>query len=112
MREQNALYAFEFGEPVYPIPTFRQQILAAFRLQILFTLLPVLLIGLIRDVAYVVLQHFGRSGSGLLDLLLTLGAMALIFILSPELLRRVLPTHRLPVSELRDRLEEIGRAHV
>lgn len=105
VREQNALYAFEFGEPVYPIPTFRQQILAAFRLQILFTLLPVLLIGLIRDVAYVVLQHFGRSGSGLLDLLLTLGAMALIFILSPELLRRVLPTHRLPASELRDRLE-------
>jgi len=109
VREQNALYAFEFGEPVYPIPTFRQQILAAFRLQILFTLVPVLLIALMRDVAYVVLQRLGHSGNSATDLLLTLGAMALIFILSPELLRRVLPTHRLPASDLRDRLEAMCR---
>ena len=107
VREQNAVYAFEFGEPVYPIPTFGQQLLAAFRLQILFTLLPTLLISFTHDIASVLYHTLGRRESDAADLATTVLAAGLVFLLSPELLRRVLPTSPLPPSELRDRLQAL-----
>lgn len=113
VREKNAMYSFEFGEPIYPIPSFTQHILAAFRLQILFTLVPVLAIGLVRDVAGLILNHYGSATGGTADAVMTLTATGGVFLLSPELLRRVLPTQPLPSSELRERLEALcDRLHL
>ncbi|MGN6507059.1 MAG: M48 family metallopeptidase [Tepidisphaeraceae bacterium] len=109
IREQNALYAFEFGEPVHPVPTLWQYVATNTRQQILFTLAPLLVVALVRDALHTLadLLHLGASEQ--VDLLISLLSVAAVFVISPEILRRVLPTEALPASALRSKLEHICR---
>ena len=107
IREQNALYAFEFGEPVHAVPTLRQYLFAGIRQQILFTLAPLVLAGVVRDVLHVAAMTLGFRSTVNLDTLLWLATGVTVFVMAPEILRRVLPTEPLPDSPLRTRLETI-----
>jgi STE24 endopeptidase len=111
-REQSLLNQLEADLPVHRPPTFRSYFLANLRLQLLFMVVPVLLIVLLHDLL--------RLGTTLAignrwDLndsenpLTWLAAAALVFFYAPEILRRVLHTERLPDSPLRRRLEALCR---
>lgn len=109
VREQNALWAVEMGEPVRLPPTLLSYLMHGLRSQVLFTLAPVLAIAFVRDGLFVVAGRTGWISPDNVDLVVTLIAVAVVFTLSPELLRRVLPTEPLAESPVRDRLEELSR---
>ncbi len=113
LREQNLLAALDMDLPVHVTPGFRSYFTANVRLQLLFTLVPILLIFALRDTA--VLLHgaigYGWDLSMTMESLVTLASTALIFLVAPEILRRVLHTQRLPDSPLRRRLEALCRRH-
>jgi STE24 endopeptidase len=116
LREQNILIQLNENLPLQPPPTFRTYFFVNLRLQLLFTIAPALLLLVLHDVLSLALppvfNHIallaGRQELG--EALITL-PLAIFLIFSPELLRRVLDTERLPDCPLRDRLIEIARRH-
>ena len=105
LREQTVLVNLNDDLPVHAPPTFRDTIGANFRLQVLFTLLPVFLILLLRDVTVLVLALANvRDAKGVENWVMGPAMMA-VFLFAPELLRRALRTERLADSPLRRRLE-------
>ena len=120
LREQSVLVHLDENLPVHAPPRFLSYISSYLRLQLLFTLVPVALILLVRDVACTVLWKGGfveplaASGPQVdlpanVEVGVLLAAMALVFVFAPEVLRRVLKTQPLPPSALRNRLEAMCR---
>ena len=111
-REQGIVSQFEGYLPVHKPPTFRSYFASNVRLQLLFMVVPVLVISLLHD-----LLRLGAT--------MTVGtrwelnnaenpvtwliAAGLIFLFAPEILRRVLHTEPLPNGPLRRRLEALCR---
>jgi STE24 endopeptidase len=108
VREQSILSAFDRDLPIHEPPGFGGYFASHFRLQILFTLVPIVLVLGVVDALDVALRPVARSvgaeTAGHLHQALVLLAVAGIYILSPEILRRVLPTRPLEDSPLRQRL--------
>ncbi len=106
LREQSMLGALEADLPIYAPPRFRDYFLSNVRLRLLFTVVPIFLIVLLRDLLlfFVSGRPFGLSGEAL-DATAMLLAAGLVFVFAPEILRRVLHTQRLEDGPLRRRLE-------
>jgi len=115
LREQSLLLQLEAGLPVHSPPRFLRYLTANFRLQILFAILPILLVIATRDVIVIGVRVWNPSlpiGDGV-DTTASLVALALVYVFAPELLRRVLDTRPLPASPLRTRLENLcGRTNM
>lgn len=111
LREQNLLAQLNDDLPLHAAPSFWSFFAANLRLQLLFTIVPVLLILLLRDLAAASLRPLGLhlEAHEELEALVNLSATACIFILAPQILRYVLHTQRLPESDLRQRLEAMCR---
>lgn len=127
LREQHVLLQLEEGTPLHAPPTFGEYVSSNLRLQVLFTLVPVLLIVLVRDVvAWGVFGHYpgldrhignalgDRHGAqdnaqDFIEFATFLIASGMIFIVAPEILRRVLKTSPLPDGPLRRRLDAMCR---
>jgi STE24 endopeptidase len=110
LREQSVLVNLDEDLPVHAPPTFRESVGANFRLQIAFTLAPVLFILALRDLTAVILGLAGlKDAKGFEDLVM-LPATVCVFVFAPEILRRVLRTEKLPDSPLRQRLEAMCRS--
>jgi len=118
LRDQSMLVNLNEDLPVHRSPGLASFVLTNLRLQVLFTLVPVVLILLIRDVACVGLWRGGAIDVDPLDgsilpqgaeVWVTLGALAMVFLFVPEMLRHVLKTEPLPPSALRNRLEALCR---
>jgi len=109
MREQSIVFQIEDGVPVHGSPRFRDYFWSQVRLQLLFTLVPVLLILLARDVISIILTvaRITLEQRELFEGFATLGASAIVFLFAPEILRRVLQTQPLPAGQLRTRLEKM-----
>jgi STE24 endopeptidase len=113
LREQNILSDINAGEPVHAPPTFRRYFVSNLRLQVLFTLVPVVLILAAHDLALVVMWKAGwldRAGAEV-HAGISMASAALVLLLAPEILRRVLDTRPLPHDALRGRLEAMCRRH-
>ena len=111
-REQGVLAQLESDLPVYRPPTFRSYFSANVRLQLLFMIVPVLLIALLHDLirlgaALAVGDRWELSNAE--NPFTWLIAAALVFFFASEILRRVLHTEPLPSSPLRRRLESLCR---
>lgn len=110
-REQSLLDQLENDLPVHAPPTRGQFVRSQVRQQLLFLLLPVLMILALRDAmlvtAWVAKFNIGRLGDFENWVLLPSGAIVYLF--APSLLRRVLHTRPLEDSPLRRRLEAICR---
>lgn len=104
IREQSLLLLLDRDLPVHAPPSLRQALLAGVRLQILFTAAPVLLILLLRDAAAAALRLAAIDPGPEIEAALLLACAGVVYVLAPELLRRILRTSPLPDSELRDRL--------
>ncbi|MGC4032893.1 MAG: M48 family metallopeptidase [Tepidisphaeraceae bacterium] len=109
VREQNAMYAIEFGEPVRPVPTRLAYLMHAVRSQILFTLVPLFCIAVTRDSLAMALRALGFEATQA-ETVSTLTAAVVVFVLAPEIIRRVLPTRSLPDSPARERLEAFAKS--
>ena len=110
LREQSMLGQLEADLPIYAPPNFRDYFLSNVRLRLLFTVVPIFLIVLLRDLLLLLgaTRPFGLSGD-LLDPAAMIVAAALVFVFAPEILRRVLHTERLEDGPLRRRLEAMCR---
>ena len=103
------LYLFR-GKPLRPVWPLLQYLLYNLRHQVLFILIPMLLILAAHDVVIryqkAIQQITGVDYAA--DLLIGLAALA-VAVTSPEILRHVWITQRLPDGPLRDRLVHIAR---
>lgn len=109
IREQNLLIRLDDDLPVHAPPSFGQYFMGQFRLQMLLTLVPVLLVLAIEDTGVALISVLFHEPSDDLRLVVTFVAIGLIFLLSPLVLSRVLPTETLPAGPLRSRLEATCR---
>ena len=110
LREQSVLVNLNDDLPVHAPPTFWETVDANFRLQIAFTLVPVIFILVLRDLAVIALGLSGlKNGKGIEDAVM-LPATLLVILLAPELLRRVLRTEKMADTPLRRRLDAMCRA--
>jgi Zn-dependent protease with chaperone function len=109
LREQTLLLDWENDLPLHQPPPFRSYFSMNLRLQVLFTVVPVLMIVATRDLMMLGatrgLHWTGDRLQPRAELLASVVAAALVFLLAPEVLRRVLRTTPLPPSPLRMRLE-------
>jgi STE24 endopeptidase len=113
MREQSLLVQLNEDLPFCAPPTFRTYFNAKFRLGILFTAAPVLVLLVLRDIIWLaihpILAHWDwfATHPSAVDAIASAPATLAILILAPEILRRVLQTEPMPDSPLRRRLEAI-----
>jgi STE24 endopeptidase len=115
LREQNLLIQLNDSLPVHAPPNFWVYFSVNFRLQILFTVAPVLALMLLRDILGIALppvfHHIPwlRDQQSLIEACISIPSAVTILLLGPELLRRVLDTEPMPDSPLRRRLQEVCR---
>ena len=131
LREQHLWSQLDEGTPLHAPPALGAYLLANLRLQVFFTLVPVLMIVGVRDVAAVTfLDHSHRPAATVrspdrdgrdanrearevpdeaAEFLIFLASSGLVFVFAPEVLRRVLKTSPLPDGPLRRRLEGLCR---
>jgi Zn-dependent protease with chaperone function len=113
LKEQAILYRADQGLPIHSPPALATFFVEHIRQQLLFTLLPIILIVVARDllalgyllksrwVGGAALSHSGGEW-------IAFPAAAMIFLFAPELLRRVIPTERMPADwPLRRRLQAL-----
>jgi Zn-dependent protease with chaperone function len=110
LREQNLLVELDNDLPLYRPPGFRSYFFSNFRLQILFTLVPVAMIVLVRDaITWGTLWWLGKpltsDSSNVLEFIASLTAAGGVFVFAPVILARVLNTSPMPDSPLRQRLD-------
>lgn len=115
LREQSILLRFDRNLPVQAPPSFAQYFWTNFRLQVLFTVVPILLILTVVDLSTVAVRplvgQWDDATVGWFQQALILTAAAGIYIVSPDLLRRILRTVPLEDSPLRRRLLALAARH-
>ena len=111
LREQSLLVQFDANLPVYAPPGFGKYFRSHLRLQLLFTLVPVLMILALRDIGVAIASMFNvsRDAAVHVEAAIMLGSTATVFLLAPEILRRILHCRPLPDSPIRRRLEALCR---
>ncbi len=112
LREQNLLIQLNDDLPIQSPPGFGSYFAANFRLQLLFILVPILLIIFLGDLATFAFHPLvGRTATETEQAIINIAAAAVVFIFAPQILRHVLDTSRLPDSPLRSHLMDMCRRH-
>ena len=113
LREQNLLFRLDQDLQIYTSPTLGQYFRQNFRLQILFTAIPILLILLVHDVVMVALWKATpvNIDSNVTEGIVTLCSALSVFVVVPGVLYRILGARSLPPSALRDRMEAMCVMH-
>lgn len=106
-RESRVLEDIEDGLPIYVPPPALRYWSMALRQRLLFALVPLLLLMAARDAAVLSLWAAGAAPSERMETWLFVGSALLVIAVSPELVRRLLPTRPLAPGALRDRLERL-----
>jgi STE24 endopeptidase len=107
--EQNLLVLHDNDRPIYAPPGPWRYVWSAIRGQILFTLVPILGVLLIRDLAAGVLHLLNRPMTEMIELAVFVASLMFAFIFAPMLMVRVLGARPLAAGELRDRLEAFSK---
>ena len=107
LKEQGVLTQLENDIPVYHPQRLPAYLLTQLRLQLLFTLLPVLLILVVHDVITLAFKLLSRSAQipETVQAVALFSSTVVVFVIAPELLRRILKTRPLPASDLRNKLQ-------
>jgi len=120
MREQNLLYQLEADLPVVAPPDFRGYFTHKLRGQLLFVLVPWTAIKVLLDLSGLVMQGISHTAIGghwlshapvkeFSDSAVSFACVLVVLMISPELLRHVLDTQKIPESPLRESLSDICR---
>ncbi|HQY88035.1 MAG TPA: M48 family metalloprotease [Tepidisphaeraceae bacterium] len=107
-REAQAQELMDNNLPVHMPPSVGRFLWLNVRMQLLVTATPVFAGLMVSDVASAVLKQFGLQAGPALNLLLFLITLAVVFVLSPWLLTKVLDADRMPDTPLRRRLETLA----
>ncbi len=118
LREQNVLSQLESDLPVFAPPTFRGYFVHKLRVQLLFVLVPWLLIKMLHDFGVLGLLGLGHTEVGRhwlaravvrdwSEAVVSFACVLVVLLISPEILRHVLHTERLADLPLRKSLKEI-----
>ncbi|HUB24420.1 MAG TPA: M48 family metallopeptidase [Tepidisphaeraceae bacterium] len=112
-REQGLLAQLDAGFPIHQPPTLGSYFRVHLRLQLFFTIVPILALVALRDLLSLGLRPLGldEEKSVVIQLGVSLATAALVLLFAPVLLKRVLHTETLPPGPLRQRLESICRRH-
>ena len=113
LREQNLLSRLDQDLAVYTSPPFKHYARQNFRLQILFSAIPILMILALHDLAMIVLWKgfkLNIQGSAI-EGIVTLSSAITVFVVVPVILYRILGARSLPQSALRGRMEAMCRQH-
>lgn len=116
VRDAALIRAFDEGQPVHAMPSRWRYVLLQLRLNVLFLLVPLLLIVTWSDLMEIIVPVAAIPSERepydeLLNQGLTLAGAFGIFILAPLMARVVLDLHRLPDGAVRDRLLKVCRDH-
>jgi Zn-dependent protease with chaperone function len=120
VREQGVLAQLEADLPVFAPPPFASYFANKLRVQLLFTVVPVLLILALHDAANLGVRAAIASGrlggrwsqpgrAESVDSALYVTTVVLVLLMVPAILRHVLSTRRLPDGRLRDGLTDVLR---
>jgi STE24 endopeptidase len=110
LREQNLLTRLDGDLPVYPPPSLGVYFVGKLRMQLLFTIVPILLIVATRDALSWPLHAAGvLKPQSALDMTISAVAAIAVFVFVPRVLARVLDTEPLSDPALRERLDAIAR---
>jgi len=121
LREQSFEAMLDNDLPVFAPSGFRNYFGNKLRIQLLFTIVPVMLILCVHDLQAIllnVLRHHGAGGqlgisgqiSDTAEGVMSIISAQIVILFSPLLLRRVLHTEPLPTSPLRERLEVMSKS--
>jgi STE24 endopeptidase len=112
-REQGMLAQLDAGLPIHQPPTLRSYLRVNLRLQLLFIVVPVLVLVALHDLLSLALSPLGlrEQDSLTIQLCVSIATAAMVMIFAPELLRRILQTEPMPPGPLRQRLESVCRRH-
>jgi STE24 endopeptidase len=112
-REQGLLSQLDAGLPIHRPPSLRSYFKINLRLQLFFTIGPVLALVLLRDLLAAGLRPLGldEEKSAVIQLSISLITAAIVLIFAPELLRRLIQTEPMPAGVIREKLESICRRH-
>jgi STE24 endopeptidase len=105
IREQNLMAALNAGDAFFQPPELGPYLASNTRLQVFSLLAPVAIAILLRDLVMLLMSRSQRFDLAEMDIIATLVGAGFVFLIGPEILRRVLPVTRLPDSPLRERLE-------
>ncbi|MFT3788856.1 MAG: M48 family metallopeptidase [Tepidisphaeraceae bacterium] len=108
-REHNVFTYLNDGIPVHAQPTLGQYVSNQFRLQILFTIAPLVPALLIRDIVAAGCSVAGMQLTELWEGTLWAVTIGATFVLAPVLLKWILRAHSLPDSPLRYRLLNLSK---
>jgi STE24 endopeptidase len=106
IREQSLLIQLDAGVPIQAPPRFLRYVAANFRLQVMFAILPVLLVIAMRDAIVLGVRFWNPQVeiNDTVDSIASMIALAFIYVIAPVILTRVLDTVPLPQGQLRSRL--------
>jgi STE24 endopeptidase len=105
VREQNIMLSLNEGDAIYEPPSIGAYVLSNTRLQVLALLVPVGLAIILRDVATLGLIRWTSFDAADREIIATFAGAGFVFVIGPEILRRILPVNPMPDSPLRQRLE-------
>jgi STE24 endopeptidase len=115
LREHNLLIQLSQSLPIHPPPSFWQYLGVNLRLQLLFSIAPAIVLIVLRDALSLTLPPilnqipWLRQRQMWVEAIISVPSVALILVLGPEILRRVLQTETMPDCPLRRRLEKACR---
>lgn len=110
LREQSLLDELDQGLPIHAPPTFKTYFGINLRLQILFTIAPILVLIGLKDLIALAMWALPilRPHETVVQAAVSFPSALLVFIFAPEILKRVLHTEPLPPGPLRRRLENLA----
>jgi STE24 endopeptidase len=113
LREQSLGHRLDLDLPARAVPSLGSYFMINLRIQLLFTIVPVVLVFLVRDVFWLVLHPLAPKWDrdGPVEAALSVPSALAILLVAPEILRRVVPTEPMPAGELRGRLEALCDRH-
>jgi Zn-dependent protease with chaperone function len=107
LREATLLARIDSGQVIYPIWTRGQYMLAQLRHQMALVLVPLLaLLAWVEALMFYLPDHLAPWSPAFM-----LGGAAVVFLLSPLMIRHIWDTTPLPAGELRDMLTSMCRTH-
>ncbi len=107
-REQNLLILIDNALPAHTPPGWAGNLWSGFRMQVLFTVAPLLCVIVLRDVAAMILRATHQPMTPVIEGALFAASLVTVFVIAPAVLVRVLGTQPLADSPLRTSLQSIG----
>lgn len=111
LRDAALIRRLDLGLVIVPLPPRGTYVLQQLRIHVLLLLVPILLAIGLGEAVMMVTTRAVPERAAWIDGAVSLGCVALIFLLAPAIVRLVLDVRPLPAGEIRTDMERVCRAH-